>query len=341
MTSARALNRAITTYQRWLAIKGKAQDDAARRLSAMLNRYYADLARILATEANGHGPAIIAQKQIDGIIRSMTEEGNRVLAQNAELQKAVGKQAFSIEGGASMETYAVFGRASAEAIQQAQQQFAPAARAMIAGGPESGFATWTSTVTEQVAGGIQSMREAMIFSKVHGLNSKGLAERMLQDPRFNFDNLPPVTDKGMAIFTRGGKLGEADALKNRAHMIARTETNAVQNRMHIGWTQAAGFELYINVNPMDDRTSIGCAEATLEKAKTEAEWNAWTGSDGQSGVPPRLPNCRSSLMAVPSDAASETGKPPDAKVEFTTGPQGGKHVHITEPDVQDKGLNNR
>ena len=78
-------------------------------------------------------------------------------------------------------------------------------------------------------------------------------------------------------------LSPSDALVRRAHVIARTELNATENRMHRSWTKAAGFDLYVNVN--SDPVSQVCKDAKVAGAMTWDEVNIQATSAALTNAP--------------------------------------------------------
>jgi len=141
------------------------------------------------------------------------------------------------------------------------------------------------------------MRNAVIRAQLEGWDQRALAEEFLRKPGFNFKNLPSITERGRRIFSLSDTLSPDDALVRRAHVIARTEMNAIGNRMHREWTKAAGFDNYMNVNSAPVATE--CKEANEQGVMSYEAWTKWRASNGRGGIPPRHPNCDSGLLAVP------------------------------------------
>lgn len=305
MPSTRAaLNEALEAHRRWTTALHGLHDGTGAASAQILNQYAQDLIALIARASNAKGAAIPTREDVLAIMREADGALTRAIGTHSRLlDRALPKM---IAGEARrMRAYSSFGRATIGNINAAAKAFTPEARAIF----NDGFRVWTDHFQGDGKRLISEMRKAVSEAALNGYDQRALANRLLRIPQFNFGNLPPLTDRGKALFSMGGRLGESDALVRRAHLIARTETTAIQNTMHIRWTKEAGFTHYVNINPLDDRTSVGCREASAESAKTLEEWESWTASDGQGGKPPRRPNCRSQFFAVPRGMEDANGLP--------------------------------
>ena len=247
------------------------------------------MVQIVGAGTNAVGAAIDEEQVFKQIIRDMTDE----IAQAQALARQVFTSSYKEFGIATLgnteAVYGVFGRSTTGRLKAARAAFKTEARGQF----NLGMKQWTDKFRGQSEVLRQEMQQVLINAQLHGWDQRTIAENLLRQPSFQFKNLPELGQRGRRLFTMGGKLSPSDALVRRANMIARTEMNGVQNRMHRSWTKAAGFDLYINMNgqPVSDE----CIAANAAGAQT---WEQW--SKGL-GIPPRHPNCDSGLLAVPEN----------------------------------------
>jgi hypothetical protein len=266
--------------------------------NAVLEQYAEALMHVVASSTYPSGLAIRTDDELLAITKNLDEVlASMLRGQSALYLSGMTRIAEGI-GHQMLDAYGVFGKSSVGRLQAATDAFVREGQTV---GSE-GFRQWYGRFQEVGTSLRDQMQREIVRAKLTGMSQRELANAFIDLPGFDFANLPSIGERGMRIFTRGGRVGMSEALKNRAMMIARTELQAVTNDMHITWTKNAGFEKYINVNPMDERTTPGCAEASQQPAMTLEEWRRWMGSDGQGGIPPRKPNCRSSLFALPNQA---------------------------------------
>ncbi len=199
------------------------------------------------------------------------QNGNLILSRMPEIHAALGQQA----------SPTALRSARAAFISQARKDFKPL------------MASWADSFQKSGEVLKSGMQRTLVEGQLNGWNQRQVAESFLKIPEFQFSNLPKLGAKGERIFTMGGKLSPSDALIRRAHVIARTEMNAVHNRSITTHAEAHGFELFRNVNM--DPVSDQCIAANAAGAMTLAEWEAGLGR------PPRHPNCDSTLSPVPND----------------------------------------
>jgi hypothetical protein len=274
------------------------QSQAGEAAAALLSQYVEAIVRSVATLTDTGERAITSDGQLRAILDTIDRRLAEMTASAGRLYTDATTRLAEGIGHQMLDTYGGFGRSTVGKLESATAAFQRDGNLI----GTAGFREWFRKFQEpgfQLRGLIE---KDLTRAQVLGMSQTELANTLLRHPEFQFANLPPVTERGMTIFTRGGSLGESGALANRARVIARTELQGITVDMHLAWTKNAGFEKYINVNPMDERTTLGCAEASQQPAMTLAEWRGWMGSDGQGGIPPRKPNCRSSLFALPNQA---------------------------------------
>ena len=203
------------------------------------------------------------------------QNGNLILSRMPEIHAALGQQA----------SPRALRAARAAFISEARKDFKPL------------MASWADSFRKSGEVLKSGMQRTLVEGQLNGWNQRQVAEGFLKIPEFQFKNLPALGPKGERIFTMGGKLSPSDALVRRAHVIARTEMNAVDNRFIQSHAKAHGFELFVNQNgaPVSDE----CIAANAAGAMTLEQWDAGLGR------PPRHPNCDSSLFPVPNDFDEE------------------------------------
>lgn len=156
--------------------------------------------------------------------------------------------------------------------------------AVLRVGKESGY-----TILNTVGADVQDwFRNTLLDAIVEELPVQGagsLAERIASAGRIR-----PITIRTKT----GGTITRSVA--TRANAIARVECAKVMNGVHQTLADAAlGDEtVYLNINPLDDRTTDICLQASRQPPMTMAAW-----SKSRWGRPPRLSPfhlCRSVLL---------------------------------------------
>ena len=191
------------------------------------------------------------------------------------------------------EIYAGFGATDAGRLRAARAAFKAGARRQFG----LGMKEWADRFQDASGTLKAGMQRTLVEGQLNGWNQRQIAESFLKQPEFQFKNLPALGTRGERIFTMGGKLSPSDALVRRAHVIARTELNAVNNRFIQMEGEARGAKLWVNQN--GSPVAEECIAANAAGAMTLAEWDAGLGK------PPRHPNCDSSLFPVPDDYDEE------------------------------------
>lgn len=244
---------------------------------------------------NGAGAAFSDEGQLIQLLRQIDRA--LITFRNGDGVKATYKNGWRGVAQAHLKgeprVYASFGRTTVGRLRSARAAFVTQARAEF----PTGFAQWSDRFNDASGQLRGNMRRLLIQANLEGWDQRTLAENLIRVPEFQFKNLPSIGPRGRNIFTMGGTLTPSDALVRRAHVIARTEMNAVSNRMHLNWTEAAGMNKFTNMN--GDPVARECKEANRQEPKTRQEWARWRASNGRGGVPPRHPNCDSMLLAVP------------------------------------------
>jgi len=136
------------------------------------------------------------------------------------------------------------------------------------------------------------LREKYISAMVEGLPVAGsgdtLATRLFEGNRI----------KDLTITDKAGRTRVMTA-ETRSQAIARTELTRIRQIASVNEATELGLDKYLDVGPLDDRTSDICVAAFAyggEEPHTLEEWEA-----GGGGVPPRHPNCRHELIPVSED----------------------------------------
>jgi len=289
-----ALQRAVDAYEELRrAVRANGQRNGAAA-STQLGKFAQELVRVVGAGTNGKGEAVMNEAHVLELTKRMQEALDRFTS---------GDQIGAVYGNGWKETkrlmsdelpnvYRLYGT-SALKLDTAAKQLTEQARAQWG----EGYQTWVSRFRAAGVDLKNDMRDLLITAQRDGWDHATLARNLLRNPRFQFSNLPPISQKAQRIFDLGGTLSPSDALVRRAHVIARTEMAGVANRMHRDWTSAAGMDLYINSNSAP--VAQECIEANYQDPMTWEDWQNWTASNGRGGVAPRHPNCDSLMMAVP------------------------------------------
>ena len=261
-----------------------------------------DLAkRIVAAVAQGTSPGKVAVEtigQLNALIREMDAITESLKRDYLSAYGRLYSRASVVITGQIPRVYSVFGRSTVDRIDAATVAFKDATRAQF----RPGFELWSKKFKASAADLPNAMTSVLQQAQLSGWDQRTIAQNLLRIPEFQWKNLPPVGERGMKVFTLGGRLKPSDALIRRAHVIAATESQAVFQSMHHTWTAEAGLDKFINVN--GDPVAEECIEANEAGAMSWEEWSQWEASNGKGGIPPRHPNCDSLLLAVPDDYAS-------------------------------------
>ena len=271
-------------------------DDAVRRLNELATK----LVQVVGSGTNARGAAVVDDAQLNALIKEIDASIAQFRPKFADLYGSAFKDMGDLVIDKMPGIYEGFGRTSLESIQSARKAFNRSAREYF----PKGFSEWADRFQETGTDLRSGMKRALIRSQLEGWDQRRLASEFLRNPDFTFSNLPSIGPRGERLFSMGGALDPPDALVRRAHLIAETELNAVSNRMHLDWTQAAGFDLYYNVN--DYPISEVCQKANHAGSMSMKDWKNWKVEVGvkkkrmMGGIPPRHPWCDSDLFAVPS-----------------------------------------
>ena len=292
-----ALQRAIRKQQDWLELLEDLGKQNVAGVQALLDQYSRAIIRAVGVGTDRTGIAVTTQLQ--EITDSLDEQLRVLLGDGARAYEAAFQSMGEVMSKSMPRAYVEFGRTTADRVVAAwnslefQEQQLP-------GVFQVGRNHWLNELQETGGSLRNAMQEELVKAQLDGVGQHELANRIAANPLFQFENLPNA-ENARKLYTAGGRLGENEALRHRANVIARDSISNAANRLHEQWTQAAGFELYINYNPLDDRTTEGCREASEQEPMTLEDWDNWRAeSDGQGGRPPRWFLCRSQLMAVPS-----------------------------------------
>lgn len=237
--------------------------------------------------SNGDGAAIGNDAQLRRLIAEIDAEIAAIRGAQANVYSTAFKDLGRATIAGTFDVYQGFGESTVGRLRAAQKSFVTKARKEIWTG---GFAEWTDRF-DDAAGTLRAgMKRSMTKAQLNGWGQRQLANDFLKHPDFTFENLPEISERAERVFNMGGKLKPADALKRRAHVIARTELNGTANQMHLDWTTEAGFDKYMNIN--SDPVAQVCKDANAAGEQTREWW------DGGLGFPPRHPNCDSGMLAV-------------------------------------------
>lgn len=286
MPRADAMQQMYARFAAWkrsmTGLSIQAQGEAAR----LLNEYAAELVRATMAGTSPTGAAVTAlDTRLLGTLESKLK--NLVTVQG-QLQQELATHTLNATARGMAEAYGGFGVVTPSAIASAQTALEAAAR--VTG--QIGFDSWTGRFQNAGSALLEGLKQDLTNAQLHGWNQSDLARAMLRRPEFQFENLPPVSERAMAVFTRGGTLTESQALVQRAHVIANTEAAGVRSRDLAAWTKGSSIEYCFNANevPVDE----DCVNATAAGVITITKMIALYGDT------PRHPNCDSEIVPVPS-----------------------------------------
>lgn len=287
-------DRAIRAFiERW-----KAMQDAMRRSTdanavaagKLVAELSAELFRIVATTSNGTGAAIAQRQQIEAILAQMDEAIAQTSAKLGTTYRDNFAQMWAELQGGMGDAVAGFGKADASKLRAAAQAFRVTG---LDAQYQNGFRTWRDNFA-RLHGEMRSVIEEKLFSaELNGWDQARTARELIQTGRFSRLGLQSVNSPRFdanvrRLYTLGGTLDEGDALVRRAQAIVRTESTKVRNASIIAASEEAGYDKFVNVN--EDPVSDMCKRANTLGPLTLDEWASKGG-----GVPPRHPNCDSTL----------------------------------------------
>lgn len=320
-----ALNAALIEHDKWLQKLALIEAEYGGAFRAILDEFTRDIVAVVAARSNGTGPGIATDEQLNQITEDMRQRLADAFAKAAPVYRdSFGAVANGLHG-ATLETYRLLGPRTAEDLRAAYESFKTTGFNTVY---ERGYQAWVQSFEQTGGDLLESMRRELVRGKVDGLTQRAIAKRIAANPDFQFKNLPPVSDKYMNVLTMGGKLGENVALENRANAMARDATARASNRLHEAWTTEAGYRYFLNMNPLDSRTTPGCADASRQEAKTVEQWDEWGSKYGVSGRAPRHYNCRSHMFAVPERLRKQDGLPVGVSVETETNRAGNQTLVV-------------
>lgn len=302
MITEAALQRAIDHEQAWLDKLAKLEGNVSDELLGLISQYARTILRSVGVATQGAGEAIVDDAQLERITQELDTHLAELLGQADVIHRNwFGDMADQTI--VSTETAILnFGKPTADRLTGALEGF-------NARGLEEIYAASRNDWLNAIAASGNQLKDELtselVKAQQDGIGQHELANRIANNPLFTFENLPSSED-ARRIYG-AARLGDLEALQRRANVIARDAVSEASNRLHVSWTQEAGFEYYINYNPLDGRTTPGCREASALAPMTLSQWDQWRAeSDGQGGRPPRLPLCRSHLFAVPSELKDVT-----------------------------------
>ncbi len=260
----------------------------------VLSRYAKAVLRATGVGTNSQGPAIQTDAQLSGLLDELDAELSRLMGIADKLHESWFTQMADKQIDATEGAYLKLGQPSADRLMGALKAFSRSGFEDVHNASRQAWLDEFRRVGAQLQ---DELKTEMVKALQDGIGQQDLANRISTNPLFRFENLPnPESAKRIYGSAR---LGELEALDRRANVIARDAISEASNRLHEKWTQEAGFTLYKNYNPLDGRTTDGCAEASKHAPMTLEQWDRWRAkSDNQGGRPPRLPLCRSQLIAV-------------------------------------------
>ena len=296
MASNRDLERAIRKRQAWLrAIDGQANGNGAQ-MWALMDEYSKRIIQAVGVGTNGAGVAL-GPGQLEGLLTTLDAELNALANGASALYTQAFDELQASVAESTLSAYVEFGTTTAERLQGAAESFS---QRRLPGLFQAGHDQWMADAKRISEPLVDTMRRTLIRGELEGASQRQMGQWLLQESLFQFENLPnPATAE--KLYTAGGRLGRNQALEHRANFIVRENIADTSNRMHERWTQEAGFELYINYNPLDSRTTDICEAASAHTAQTLEQW------DATLGRPRRHMGCRSHLMAVPNELRGRNG----------------------------------
>jgi len=298
-----SLERAFQRFQEWLATFDRLNGQRTEEMQRLLDEYSKSLIRAIAAGTNGRGPAVPDEAQRLRILDDLGDELEQLLGEGSSAYTfAYTAMGHSMRDGL-IATYLEFGRTTGDRLAAALEAFEETSEAEAAW--QLGRNKWISELKKTGSGLIEAMNEELLAAQVDGIGQQDLARRIATNPLFRFENLPNP-ENARRLYTAGGRLGQNQALEHRANVIVRDALAQASNKLHEKWTAAAGYELYVNINPLDGRTTPACREASLAQAMPLASWDRWR-SKSQPNIGGRAPRhylCRSQMFAMPKPLAS-------------------------------------
>ncbi len=316
-----AIREAIARRQHWLEYLKKSDASIGSSIHGLLSEYSQAIVSAVGAGTHPAGTAVRTTGELNRIGAEMDKQLRSMLSS----ADGVYKNNFTVlSNGLNDNTLGAYFSYGEPTVDRLRASFGAFQRRRVPGLFQSGRDNWMQELSGVGNGLKNRMRGHLTMGRLEGMGQRQVAQRIASDPAFSFQNLPGDPAKMEELFTRGGSLGTNEALRERANRIVRDANSETANRMHEGWTQEAFGEdaLYVNINPLDGRTTKGCAEASRLAAMPLPKWDQQIFSDGQAGRPPRKFQCRSTLHLWPHDnpAAAPPVEPPPERPKPTPVP---------------------
>lgn len=294
------VEEAIRRQQAWLAILREIEELAGAEAWRLYSEFGAAILTAVGGGTNAEGIAVANQAQLEQILGSLDERLADLLTGASDIYS----QAFQASGQAlyteTLGSHLVFGRTTQARLESAFGAFTDEG---LQGVFQEGYDEWLASFEGNGQQLKESMRRHVARSSNEGMGQRQLAQNIAKDPLFQFENMPNPA-RAEEFYTQGGKLGKNLALEDRAQRVARDALANTSNRTYERWTTAAGFDYFVNYNPLDERTTDICESASEQQAMTLEQWDA-----SPYGRPRRHHLCRSHLLAVPDDQRRSNGLP--------------------------------
>lgn len=298
-----SLERAFQQFQEWLQTFDNLNGQRTEEMQQLLDEYSKALIRIVGAGTNGRGPALSDEAQRIDVLQDLGHELEQLLGQGSKAWNF----AYTVMGHGLRDgligAYLEFGRTTADRLAAAIGSFEESPEADTAF--LIGRNKWLSELHKTGNGLVEAMNEELLAAELDGIGQHELANRIAINPLFRFENLPNP-ENARRLYTAGGRLGENEALQHRANVIVRDALAQASNKLNEKWTQEAGYSFYVNINPLDGRTTPACREASAAQAKTLEQWMRWRSKSDPAigGLAPRHYLCRSQMFAVPKPLAN-------------------------------------
>lgn len=294
-------DRAIRLFiERWLKMQrtiGAGIDVQGAAAGNLLDGLVRDMFRVIGAETNGTGAAIAQRQQIEAILAAFDERMAQVGDGLSGIYRDNFKAIWEATAADMPGVVSMFGQPDARRLREAVNVFRVE---KLDAHYQTGFVKWRQTFSE-IGGDLRStIQEKLFNAELNGWDQARTARELVQSGKFWNTNLPELGDFGKRLYTLSGTLPESDALTRRAMAIVRTESTKIRNAASIGAATEAGYDRFVNVN--EQPVSEVCKTANTLGPLTLEEWSTRGG-----GIPPRHPNCDSTL-APWVDAAPEVSE---------------------------------
>ncbi|MFA4972903.1 MAG: hypothetical protein WC683_09835 [bacterium] len=286
MPRADAMQQMYARFAAWKRSMTGLSTQAQAQASKLLNEYAAELVRATMAGTSPTGPALTTLDT--RLLGTLENKLANLVTMQGQLQQELAQHTLKATARGMAEAYGGFGVVTPGAIASAQTALETFARKT----GNIGFDSWTGRFQNAGSALLEGLKKDLTSAQLHGWSQSDLARAMLRRPEFNFKNLPPVSERAMNVFTRGGTLTESQALVNRAYGIAETEAAYVRSRDLAAWTEGSSIEYCFNANevPVDEDCIAATAAGVILITKMIALY----------GDTPRHPNCDSEIVPVPS-----------------------------------------